>query len=322
MDAGTAVSIVIPARDEAATLPHLLGSIARLVRRPHEVIVVDDDSTDDTAAVAAAAGATVVRVDGPPSGWVGKTLACAVGAQRATGSHLLFLDADVTLAVPVLAMLAAEHRDRGGLVSVQPHHTPRRRYEQLSAYFNAMAMMGTGAFSPAPARRDRWPSGRACSPPSTSTSASVATRRSRDQLLEDVALAAGTSRDGLPVVCLAGAEHVQFRMYPGGLRQLVEGWTKNMASGAAAADRAAVVGSVLWVSAHVAVAVSFVQAVTGAALRVRAAAHRGRSRGFVVVAIHLRWVLAPRRIVPWSPRPLPSPSPSPRSSRSSPAPPC
>ncbi len=57
------------------------------------------------------------------------------------------------------------------------------------------------------------------------------------------------------------------RSYPGGLRQLADGWTKNFASGASAAAPAAAVGAVLWVSAHHAVAfgagLSLIEATTG-----------------------------------------------------------
>jgi glycosyltransferase involved in cell wall biosynthesis len=58
-----AVSVVIPARDEASTLPALLRSLQAqtLERERFEVIVVDNDSSDDTAAVAAGHGAKVVH---------------------------------------------------------------------------------------------------------------------------------------------------------------------------------------------------------------------------------------------------------------------
>ena len=62
-------SIVVPARDEAATLPHLLGSLAPQLAPGDEVVVVDDHSADATAVVAAAAGATVVAAPDPRIGW-------------------------------------------------------------------------------------------------------------------------------------------------------------------------------------------------------------------------------------------------------------
>ena len=46
------VSVLIPARNEAATLPNLLAALNRQVLSTDEVIVVDDDSSDGTATIA------------------------------------------------------------------------------------------------------------------------------------------------------------------------------------------------------------------------------------------------------------------------------
>jgi 4,4'-diaponeurosporenoate glycosyltransferase len=91
----------------------------------------------------------------------------------------------------------------------------------------------------------------------------------RSEVLDDVQLAAAYDRVGLPVHCAIGAETIRMRSYPGGLRQLVDGWTKNIASGASAAAPGPTLASVLWVSAHHAVAVgavlALVEATTGRA---------------------------------------------------------
>jgi len=69
------------------------------------VIVVDDGSSDATVEVARAHGATVIVAPSPPGGWLGKSWACHLGAQRARGTRLLFLDADVSLAPSAIAAL-------------------------------------------------------------------------------------------------------------------------------------------------------------------------------------------------------------------------
>lgn len=89
----------------------------------------------------------------------------------------------------------------------------------------------------------------------------------RGEILDDVRLAEAYARAGLPVRCAAGGDSLSMRSYPGGLLQLVSGWTKNMASGAAAAAPRATLAAVLWISAHHAVAVGalvhLVAALTG-----------------------------------------------------------
>jgi glycosyltransferase involved in cell wall biosynthesis len=248
-----AVSIVVPARNEERTLPVLLASLRTLDPAPHEVIVVDDSSTDATAPVAAAHDATVLAATSPPAGWAGKPWACHTGAEAATGTHLLFLDADTWLAPDALRRLLDEHAPRGGLLSVQPHHRTERAYEQLSAFFNVAAMMGTGAFAVGGAA----PRAMAFGPCLLTT---VADHRSvgghaavRGEVVEDVRLARAYRARGLPVRCVGGGDAVVFRMYPDGPGQLVEGWTKNIASGAGLSPPWALTGTVAWICACVAV---------------------------------------------------------------------
>ena len=85
------ISVVIPARDEAATVGPIVRSILDAAPRVHEVVVVDDGSTDATAAVASAAGARVVRSDDGP----GKGQAMWKGVAETTGDVVVFCDADL-----------------------------------------------------------------------------------------------------------------------------------------------------------------------------------------------------------------------------------
>ena len=84
------VSVVIPARDEAARIGPCLAGI----EGAHEVIVVDDGSDDATADVAGATGARVITGREPPPGWVGKPWALQQGVEAATGDVVVCLDAD------------------------------------------------------------------------------------------------------------------------------------------------------------------------------------------------------------------------------------
>lgn len=84
------VTCIIPAWNEAARLPRVLGVV---LDHPmvDEVLVVDDGSTDGTAEVAMGLGAEVLRLD--PNR--GKSAAVAAGLRRAKGRVILFLDADL-----------------------------------------------------------------------------------------------------------------------------------------------------------------------------------------------------------------------------------
>ena len=93
LPAGTTVSAVIPARDEAARIgPCVLAALAD--PGISEVIVVDDESADGTAAVAARSGARVIPGRRLPPGWVGKQWALQQGLEVASGEYVLTLDAD------------------------------------------------------------------------------------------------------------------------------------------------------------------------------------------------------------------------------------
>ncbi len=87
------ISVVVPARDEAARIEPLLAAI---VDAPGvvEVVVVDDESTDGTAAVARRAGARVVAGTPPPDRWAGKAWALQQGLDAAAGEWIVALDAD------------------------------------------------------------------------------------------------------------------------------------------------------------------------------------------------------------------------------------
>lgn len=85
------VSVILPARNEAAALPATLESIREGLPSRGEIVVVDGHSTDSTAQIAAEAGARVLRA-GP-----GRGLQLQAGASVARGAALVFLHADTHL---------------------------------------------------------------------------------------------------------------------------------------------------------------------------------------------------------------------------------
>jgi GT2 family glycosyltransferase len=109
------VTMIIPARDAATTLPRCLSALAASTSPPSEVIVVDDGSTDATGDVAARAGARVLRLsDGP----LGPAAARNRGAVAARGDVLVFLDADVAVHDDALALVRAGFEADDGLAAL------------------------------------------------------------------------------------------------------------------------------------------------------------------------------------------------------------
>jgi glycosyltransferase involved in cell wall biosynthesis len=241
------LSVLIPARNEARTLPHLLTALARQRLRPDEVIVVDDHSSDDTAAIAWQAGRGLpIQVLQPPplpAGWCGKTWALHHGVQASSGEVLVFLDADTEPAPEFLERLLAQHQRLGGLVSVQPFHRTERPYEQLSLLFNLVGLLavplgeGCGvAFGPAmvSSRADYGRSG---------GHEAVA-----DKVVEDWFLAHRYEQAGLAVSAWIGASLLAYRMYPGGLGEMVSGFDKNFATAAGEVRWPWMLAVLLWLS--------------------------------------------------------------------------
>lgn len=96
------VSILIPARNEAASIEAAINAVKKLEDVNYELIVLDDHSTDATAALARAAftgmeRATLLAGKPLPATWLGKSWACYQLAAAAKGDYLLFIDADVRL---------------------------------------------------------------------------------------------------------------------------------------------------------------------------------------------------------------------------------
>lgn len=85
----TRLTVVIPAKNEAAALVELLPRV-RSVLPEAEIIVVDDGSSDDTKVVCASAG--VVCLSSPYS--MGNGAAIKRGARAASGDILAFMDGD------------------------------------------------------------------------------------------------------------------------------------------------------------------------------------------------------------------------------------
>ena len=102
LDAAPPVSVIIPARNEAAKLESALRSVLDQDYAGLEVIALDDRSSDGTGRILDRLAdrhpqLRVIHIEELPAGWLGKVNALHTGAGRASGAVLLFTDADVVM---------------------------------------------------------------------------------------------------------------------------------------------------------------------------------------------------------------------------------
>lgn len=147
-DAIPSISVLIPARNEEASIGAALDAVLASRGVDLEVVVLDDDSDDGTAAIVTDRASRDPRVRlerAPPlpAGWCGKQHACAVLARHARRDLLVFVDADVRLVPDALARIAGFlHATGAGLVSGFPRQETVTFLERLLLPFMHVLLLG------------------------------------------------------------------------------------------------------------------------------------------------------------------------------------
>lgn len=226
------VSIIIPARNEEASLGSCLESLVAQAGVQFEIIVVNDHSTDRTREIAISFPCVRLIDAGPlPPGWTGKNNAVATGAHEASAPWLLFTDAD-TIHLPgsLARSLQEATRNAAALLSYSPQQIVSGFWERavMPVIFAELASQYrpsevSDPNSPAAAANGQY---------------ILITREAYDavgghaalsgSLLEDVELARAVKRSGRKIFFRFGGDAVRTRMYRT-FPQLREGWTKNLA---------------------------------------------------------------------------------------------
>jgi len=225
------VSVIVPARNEEASLGTCLESLVAQTGVSFEIIVVDDGSTDRTREIAQSfPGVRVADPGSLPAGWSGKNNALVAGAKKARGEWLLFTDADTVHCPGSLAgSLAEAHRQKAALLSYSPEQEVQGLWEKavMPVIFAELA----ATYRPSEV-----------SDPASSAAAAngqyiLVSREAYDavgghavvatSLLEDVALAREVKASGRRIFFRYGGDAVRTRMYRS-FAQLQEGWTKNL----------------------------------------------------------------------------------------------
>lgn len=239
---GPPLSVLIPARNEAANLPKLLESLSEQRGLEFEVVIADDDSRDETFAIArqAAAGDGRFRVfsAGPlPAGWAGKQHACHLLSEQARHSQWLFLDADVVLSDPHALAKISAHLQAGtaAMQSAIPRQVTGSWAEHLVVPLIHLVLLGYLPFWEM--RRNRLPAlGAACgqmvavkAEPYREVGGHAAVRH---RLHDATALAASLRRGGYLTDLFDATSLSRCRMYTRS-SDVFEGFSKNATEGMA-----------------------------------------------------------------------------------------
>jgi len=235
---GPLVSVLVPARDEAANLRANLPALLASDHPRLEIVVLDDRSGDGTASIAEAfardhpARLRSMRGEALPDGWLGKNWACAQLAREARGDILLFCDADVTAGPRAVSRTAAlMRRHAAGVATAMPRHHLGTWAE--AAVVPLIAQLPVAATLPL-----------ALVPRTAAPSLSMAngqwlafTREAYDRIgghaavrgevLEDVHLGRAAKRAGLRLVAAVAPADLSVRMY-GGWAEVRRGFGKNV----------------------------------------------------------------------------------------------
>lgn len=237
-----AVSIIVPARNEAHNIEACVASLTRLRGVDFEIIVVDDRSTDGTAELVRAmapGNARELRVLAGwevPDGWFGKPWVCRQGADVARGHLLLFTDAD-TVHHPELLLraLAALREDRADALSVlgrQEMGTFGEKLVQPQIFvLIGLRFRRLDRVLDASRWREAIANGQFILVRKEAYDALGGHGAVRGEVVEDLRLAQELTRTGHRLAVRQGEDVFSTRMYES-MRDLVNGWTKNVAVGA------------------------------------------------------------------------------------------
>jgi glycosyltransferase involved in cell wall biosynthesis len=227
--------VLVPARNEERGVGACLASLSAQTFPHLEIVAVDDGSTDRTPAILAEAARRdprirVLRVEGPPPGWTGKSFALDSGAAVARGRWLCFTDAD-TLHAPESVARAVGFAEAHGLALL----SLTSRQLTVSFWERVIQPVVFGLL-------DQWfPLARVNAPTSPIAAANgifiLAARDAYEaagghravagEVLEDVALARRVKAGGGRIAFVDGGDLVAVRMYTG-LAAIRRGWTKNL----------------------------------------------------------------------------------------------
>lgn len=279
---------MIPARNEAHRIgPTVRDVLAQEAIPELEIRVLDDDSSDGTAEVVGAVAGTDPRLtllsggsDPLPPGWLGKPWACQRLAADASGSVLVFLDADVRLTSQAIAAAVTQLRAEGrDFASPWPRQIPGGPLGRLIQPLQQWSWLTT---LPLPlARGPHFASMAAANGQflviSTDAYRAVGGHAAvADRVLEDIELARAMKRHRRRITVWDGSDLATCQMY-GDDSELIAGYRKSLWAAIGSPDAAAPLRAVSTAAALLMLNLAYVVPPTAALL---APDWRTRTLGF------------------------------------------
>jgi chlorobactene glucosyltransferase len=230
------VSILIPARNEECTISLILSDLQQCGYSNLEVIVCNDHSTDGTAKVLSDFQYKYPQLSFFESvplteGWMGKNFACHQLAEKANGTYLLFLDADVRIMPGVISKMVSYASSRNlALLSFFPQQIIGSIGEWCT-----IPLMNWVLLSYLPLPLVRWERGETLSAANGQTmffdAAEYKKHRWHEQVkganVEDILIARLVKKNNLKLEVLLGNNDVLCRMYENYL-DAVKGFSRNI----------------------------------------------------------------------------------------------
>lgn len=235
------LSVVIPARNEEANIGACLSSLAAQTYPAFEILVVDDESGDRTAEIVRetppgnSTEIRLIRGSPLPGGWFGKPWACHQGAAEARGDLILFTDADTVHRAELLAgAVRALKEDGVDALTLMGRQVMDTFWEQLLQPQFFMLLVARFPRTGSPKRPGQWRH-------AIANGQYLLFRREAYEALGGHGAVAGEVAEDLRLAQLLvrggwklgvrGTKGLETRMYRS-LEGLVEGWSKNVTTGA------------------------------------------------------------------------------------------
>lgn len=250
------ISVLIPARNEHATIEDCVRAAASSTPAPDEIVVYDDRSTDGTSSILAdlrdefqrddrAPDLRVIQGEPLPDGWVGKPHACHQLADHADGDTLVFVDADTQLEPDgigrLLSLMASDSATSAGagpddgaeLVSAVPRQLTGSFIERLAIpllHLTYTSWLPQTLVYRSDDTRFLSANGQIMAVDRTTLEDVGGFESVRRDVVDDMALARRFKQRGHTVVFADGFHIARCRMYTSGAK-LVRGFSKNLYEG-------------------------------------------------------------------------------------------